>query len=88
MKKKKLIVAGCVLALMLAVGVVSARQNVTQSMALSQSAEVQAIGGLDTECARAIGLTLGLFAAAASPCGVLCAAFGWYSLGAVAIYCG
>jgi hypothetical protein len=88
MNKHKLIVVGCILALMLAVGIVSARQNVTQTVALAQSAEAQAVGGLSTECWRALGVTTALFAAGVGGCEVLCFCLGWYSIGAVAVYCG
>jgi hypothetical protein len=72
---------------MMAVCVVSANQNVVQSRALAQTAEVQAVGG-DSDCVHAVGLGLALAAASLSPCGVLCAAMAWYDLGLIAVYCG
>lgn len=87
MKKHKLIMFGCILALVLVMSVGHANQNVAQSLPLSQSAEVQAVGG-DSNCMRAIGLGVSLALAALSPCGILCAVAAWYDFGLVAIYCG
>jgi hypothetical protein len=88
MNKRKLVVVGCLLALMLAVSVVSAKQTVTQSLALAPSAETQAVGGLSGDCLKALGLTSALALAGVGGCEVLCFCLAWYSLGAVAVYCG
>jgi hypothetical protein len=87
MKKPKIIAALCILALIMLVSVVSANPHVVQSLALAQTAEVQAVGG-GSGCARAIGLGLALAAATLSPCGVLCASMAWYDLGLIVVYCG
>jgi hypothetical protein len=75
----------CILAL--TVSVVSAQQNCLPAQVLAQSEEAQAIGGADN-CMRAIGLGLGLAAAALSPCSVVCASLAWYDLMLIAVYCG
>jgi hypothetical protein len=86
-KMKKIPTILGILTLVLTVSMVSAQQNSMPAQALAPGAEAQAIGGAD-DCMRAIGLGLGLAAAALSPCSVVCASLAWYDLMLVAIYCG
>ena len=87
MKIKKLKTVLCIFILALAVSLLSAQPGVTQTQALGQTAELQAVGGASSACLRAIGLGLGLAAAALSPCGVLCASLAWYDILAIMAYC-
>ncbi len=85
MKNVKTVLGIFILAL--TVSMVSAQQNSAPAQALAQTAEAQAIGGADN-CMRAVGLGLGLAAAALSPCSVVCASLAWYDLMLIAVYCG
>jgi hypothetical protein len=78
MKAKKLRAITCMLALVLAVSIASAQQNIVQTHALGQTAESQVVGG--GHCASAWGFSIGLGLATLSGCGIVCATFAWYSL--------
>lgn len=78
MKMKKFKAIVCMLALMLAVSIASAHQNIVQTHPLAQTTESQAIGG--GRCATAWGFSIGLGLATLSGCGIVCATAAWYSL--------
>lgn len=78
MKVKSFKAIACVLALMLAVSIVSAQQNVIQTHELGQSAEFHAVGS--GRCATAWGFGIALGVATLSGCGIVCATGAWYSL--------
>lgn len=65
------------LALALALSIVSAQANVHSSGSLSPDAEQQTFGA---GCATRLGITIGLAAGAFSACSVVCAVGAWYSL--------
>lgn len=78
MKMKKFKAMTCMLTLILAVSIAGAQQNISQTHALEQAAESQAIGG--DRCASAWGFSIGLGLATLSGCGIVCATAAWYSL--------
>ena len=78
MKVKRFKAITCMLALILAVSVVSAQQNIAQTHALEQTAESRAVGG--DRCASAWGFSIALGLATLSGCGIVCATAAWYSL--------
>jgi hypothetical protein len=70
----------CMLVLALALSIVSAQPNFSQSRALPHIPEAQIVGG-KINCAAVFGLTMGLTAAAFfSPCSVLCGTAAMHSL--------
>ena len=78
MKMKRFGVIPCMLALILAVSIASAQQNIVQTHELEQMTESQAIGG--DRCASAWGFSIALGLATLSGCGIVCATAAWYSL--------
>ncbi len=78
MKVKRFKAIACMLALVLAVSISSAQQNIVQTHALEQTAESLAVGGYS--CASAWGFSIALGVATLSGCGIVCATAAWYSL--------
>ncbi len=83
---KKGSVSILILALVLALSIVSTQAGVVQTQELAQADEAQTVGG--SKCATAWGLGIGLAIGALSPCGVLCATLAWYDLLAIGATCG
>jgi hypothetical protein len=75
---KKIKILACALALMLAVSIASAQQNIIQTHELAPSAESHAVGS--GRCATAWGFGIALGVATLSGCGIVCATAAWYSL--------
>jgi hypothetical protein len=78
MRTSKMKILSCLLIFVLGISIVSAQSNVFQTTALAQSAEAQAVGGI--RCGAVWGLAIGLAFATMSPCSVLCATAGWFTM--------
>ena len=67
-----------VLTLVMVLSIAGAQPNFTQTQALAETAEAQAVGGMS--CAAVWGFGLAVGVAALSGCGIVCGTIAWYTL--------
>lgn len=84
-KKKGVVVAVVLLAC--GFGLVSGASGPSGSAPLTTAAELDAVGGVMSRCAAALGAGAALVLAGMSPCSVVCLTAAWYDLLLIGAYC-